>query len=73
MRAAAHRLAAKPPEALSLCRQLMRGNVDAVGSAIEAEARIFAERLTSPEAREAFQAFLEKRPADFARVSGGST
>lgn len=73
VRAAAHRLAAKPPEALALCRQLMRGNVDAVGSAIEAEARIFAERLTSPEAREAFQAFLEKRPADFARVSGGST
>ena len=72
VRATAQRLAAKPPEALALCRRLMRGDGIAVSAAIEAEARIFAERMSSPEAREAFQAFLEKRPPDFSRVAGSN-
>jgi enoyl-CoA hydratase/carnithine racemase len=65
---AAMRLAAKPPEALALCRRLMRGAPAAVATAIEEEARIFAQRLTSPEAREAFAAFLEKRSPDFTKL-----
>lgn len=65
---AARRLARKPPEALALCRRLMRGERRAVSAQIEEEARVFAERLSSPEAREAFQAFIEKRPPDFARL-----
>jgi enoyl-CoA hydratase/carnithine racemase len=66
-RKAAIRLARKPPQALAMCRRLMRGDGDAVGRQIEEEARVFAERLTSPEAREAFAAFLEKRPPDFTK------
>ncbi len=62
------RIARKPPEALALCRRLMRGEIDLVRGQIEEEARIFAERLSSPEAREAFAAFLEKRAPDFAKV-----
>ncbi len=65
---AAVRLAAKPPQALALCRKLMRADTTATSAAIEEEARIFAARLTSPEAREAFAAFLEKRPPDFASL-----
>lgn len=70
-RKAAVRLARKPPEALALCRRLMRGDAAATSAAIEEEARIFAERLVSPEAREAFAAFLEKRPPDFQMLRRG--
>ena len=70
-RAAALRLARKPPQALALCRRLMRGEAAAASAAIEDEARIFAERLSSPEAREAFQAFFEKRLPDFTKFRGG--
>ncbi len=66
--AAARRLARKPPRALALCRQLMRSPPELVGERIEREAEIFARRLVSPEAAEAFAAFVEKRSPDFARI-----
>jgi enoyl-CoA hydratase/carnithine racemase len=62
-REAASRLARKPPEALALSRRLLRGDPAVIAARIEEEARIFGERLASPEAREACTAFLEKRPA----------
>lgn len=65
-RAAALRLAAKPPAALKVARDLLRGaSIDEIVERLEAESRLFAERMTSPEAREAFLAFVEKRPPDF--------
>jgi enoyl-CoA hydratase/carnithine racemase len=67
-RRAAARLAAKPPEALAATRALMRGDPQALLARIDQEVAIFAERLSSPEAREAFSAFLEKRPPDFAKT-----
>ena len=48
-------------------RALMRGDTKALARRVEEEAEIFAKRLRSPEAREAFHAFLEKRPPDFRR------
>jgi len=59
--AAAQRLAVKPAAALALSRSLIRGDATLLGERIEAEVRIFKERLSSPEAQAAFNAFLTKR------------
>jgi enoyl-CoA hydratase/carnithine racemase len=64
----AEQLAACPPGALRMTRALMRGDVEAVRARIQNEAAAFARCLTSPEAREAFTAFLERRPPDFSKV-----
>ncbi len=63
----AQNLAGKPPEALMRTKALMKADQTAVLKAIETESRVFAEQLQSPEAREAIQAFLEKRAPDFSR------
>lgn len=65
---AAARLAAQPPASVRLTRRLMRGVQAAeVRAAILREADAFVARLDSPEAREAFTAFAEKRKPDFSR------
>jgi enoyl-CoA hydratase/carnithine racemase len=49
-------------------KQLMRGPQHAeLLKTIRAEGEIFARRLRSPEAMEAFQAFFQKRKPDFSR------
>jgi enoyl-CoA hydratase/carnithine racemase len=67
--AAAKRLASRPPQALLLTRQLMR-DVEGILPRLEEELALFGERLVSPEAREAFQAFAEKRAPNFQSTSG---
>lgn len=66
--AAAMKLAAKPPDALLMSRRLLRGDASDISGRIEEEALAFEKRLRSPEAREAFQAFFEKRAPDFTKV-----
>lgn len=57
----AQAIAAKPPEAVRLTKQLVRGPLEEeVSSASTREARLFFERLRSPEAMEAFGAFMKK-------------
>ena len=64
---AAARLAMKPPGALAASRRLLRGDPAEILAQIDKETEIFAERLASGEAKEAFSAFLEKRKPDFAK------
>lgn len=58
---AASALAKKPQAALATSRRLLRGDTRDVTRRIEDEAELFAKALRSPEARAAFQAFIEKR------------
>jgi enoyl-CoA hydratase/carnithine racemase len=65
---AAQKLAELPPESIRLTKRLMKSvHAAAVNQQIAEEARIFGERLGSPEAKEAMSAFLEKRKPDFSR------
>jgi enoyl-CoA hydratase/carnithine racemase len=59
-RAAALDLAAKPPQALAIARQLLRGDPAQITQRIDEEAGHFAERLGSAEAQAAFVAFMNK-------------
>jgi enoyl-CoA hydratase/carnithine racemase len=61
-------LAKSPPGALQMTKALVRDRPAMTARARE-EARCFAERLTSPEAREAFSAFLERRAPDFTKAA----
>jgi enoyl-CoA hydratase/carnithine racemase len=55
-------LAARPPEAVRLSKQLIRAPRAAESAAVmEKESALFTQRLVSDEAREAFMAFLAKR------------
>lgn len=53
-------LAAKPPEALRIARQLIRGDRSDVLARIDEEARHFSAQLKSAEARAAFEAFMRR-------------
>ena len=65
----AEKLAAKPPDALQACKRLIKHSQrEQVAQAIKVENEEFALRVRSAEAREAFTAFIEKRPADFTRI-----
>ena len=64
---AARRLAAKPPGALAMARRLLGRDRQAILQRMDEETRLFSACLASPEAREAFNAFLEKRQPDFSR------
>jgi enoyl-CoA hydratase/carnithine racemase len=58
---AADAIAAKPPEALRIARDLMRGDRNDVVARIEEEGSHFRERLKSDEARKAFEAFMNRK------------
>ena len=64
----AERFNALPPSAVRDAKRLMRRpRREAANEAIASESQVFAERLRSPEAQEAFRAFFEKRKPDFSK------
>ena len=59
-------LLAKPPEALRKTQELLRhGARTEILERMKLESSLFAERLTSPEVKEAISAFFEKRKPNF--------
>jgi enoyl-CoA hydratase/carnithine racemase len=65
----ARRLAALPPQAVRLTKRLIRHGASDVAGRMAEELALFRERLGSPEAKEAFSAFMEKRKPDFSRFA----
>jgi enoyl-CoA hydratase/carnithine racemase len=67
-RRVAERFNALPPGAVQETKRLLRrARVQAVQETIDVESEIFARRLRSPEAQEAFSAFFQKRKPDFSK------
>ena len=66
--AVAHTLAEKPIGALRATKRLMRDS-ELIAQTMDNESVVFAERLKSPEAAEAFLAFAQKRAPNFAQFS----
>ena len=59
-------LAEKPPAALQACKRLMKQSTrEQLERAVKLENEEFSVRVRSAEAKEAFTAFLEKRPPNF--------
>jgi enoyl-CoA hydratase/carnithine racemase len=66
----AERFNGLPPAAVRETKKLMRRAVTGPAlEAIAAEGAVFRERLSSPEAKEAFSAFFQKRKPDFSQFS----
>ena len=66
----AARLAGMPPKAVRLTKRLMREpDAPRVHETMQTELTEFAHRLGTPEAQEAIQAFLERRPPDFSKFT----
>lgn len=70
----AQKLAAKPIGALQACKRLMkRSSREQIEQAMKVENEEFASLVRSADAREAFTAFIEKRPPDFTRTKEPAT
>jgi enoyl-CoA hydratase/carnithine racemase len=66
--AAAITLTKRPAGSLSFTKKLMRDH-EKITAKIGEESELFKQRLQTPEAREAFAAFAERRPPDFSKLS----
>jgi 1,4-dihydroxy-2-naphthoyl-CoA synthase len=65
---AAEALTKRPAGSLSHTKALMR-EMDKIAAQINRESALFAERLQTGEAREAFAAFAERRKPDFTSLT----
>jgi enoyl-CoA hydratase/carnithine racemase len=70
VQAKAAALDAKPPAALRMTKALLRRDAESVQARMAHEGQYFAQQLKSPEAREAMEAFMQRRKPDFSRFAG---
>lgn len=64
------KLAAQPAASVRLTKQLLKRTQQAmINETMSVEADVFRQRLLSPEAKEAFAAFFEKRKPDFSKFN----
>ena len=64
----AQKLAEKPAGALQACKRLLkRPSLEQLKDAVKAETEEFSARVHTPDAKHAFNAFLQTRPPDFTR------
>ena len=68
-KAAAITLTKRPPGSLGSTKRLMR-EVERMEAQMGQEGDIFKQQLKTPEAREAFSAFAERRQPDFSKLNG---
>ncbi len=62
------RLVSRAPGALRATKALLKAPIlENVAATMSREGKIFAERVSDPEAMEAFTAFMQRRPADFSK------
>jgi len=69
VRERAELLAGKAPSSVRLTKALLKSETTGVAARMAEESAHFAKQLQSPEAQEAFGAFLQRRKPDFSRFS----
>lgn len=60
-------VAAKPPASIRMTKALLKREPESVPARMAEEGKHFARQLGSPEAREAMEAFMQRRTPDFSR------
>lgn len=65
----ANAIAGKPPASIRITKALLKREQESVPARMAEEGKYFAQQLQSPEAREAMEAFMQRRKPDFSKFA----